>query len=475
MHRLSLNRLLHLIMFVPLVALAVFGATIIAGTVRAYRDIETVAALEQLVSAASWLIVGALNDELTKTHPFVASGADRERTAMLTARLVSDEAIRSFKRAATASSLSDPQAIEHIREIARRLEGLTAFRAKADARSLQRQEFWALLQPIAARLAELIQRIAMLTNDVEIKNRLLALHAIMQVNDGERIEAGRVENAITAGSLRPELYQMLLNGLSRQAAFGKEFANFGAAPVQERLSTFSTSPHGRTIEALRPTILAVNQGGKVSEQDVPRLREAFSARNALSTEAVQSTAADLTDATRALREEAFWRTIVYICATALLFVFVIGMSRLVRRAVRRLLGELTEVMQKIASGQLAVEVGNRDRSDEIGAMAQTVEVFKQNAMAIQGMERERSEQKDRAAVEKQATLNQLADFLRGRDFACDQHGVDRGGTAATERQEHELDRQRNQSPVKARAGCFRAGDRQRPHRRRCGRGAVEVD
>ena len=139
MHRLSLNRLLHLIMFVPLVALAVFGATIIAGTVRAYRDIETVAALEQLVSAASWLIVGALNDESTKTHPFVASGADRERTAMLTARLVSDEAIRSFKRAATASSLSDPQAIEHIREIARRLEGLTAFRAKADARSLQRQ------------------------------------------------------------------------------------------------------------------------------------------------------------------------------------------------------------------------------------------------------------------------------------------------------------------------------------------------
>ena len=91
MHRLSLNRLLHLIMLVPLLALAVFGATIIVGTVRAYRDIETVAALEKLVTAASWLIVGALNDESTQTHPFVASGADRERTAMLTARLVSDE------------------------------------------------------------------------------------------------------------------------------------------------------------------------------------------------------------------------------------------------------------------------------------------------------------------------------------------------------------------------------------------------
>jgi len=409
MHRLSLNRLLHLIMLVPLLALAVFGATIIVGTVRAYRDIETVAALEKLVTAASWLIVGALNDESTQTHPFVASGADRERTAMLTARLVSDEAIRSFKRVAAASSLSDSQAIEHIREIEGRLEGPAGFRAKADARSLQRQESGALLQPIAGRLADLILRIAMLTNDVEIKNRLLALHAIMQVNDGERIEAGRIENAITGGSLRPELYQMLLTGLSRQAAFGKQFANFGAAPIQERLHAFSASPHGQTIEALRPAILAVNQGGKVGDQDVPRLREALSARNALSSEAVQSTVADLTDATRALRDEALWQTIVYICATALLILIVIGLSRFVRRAVRRLLGELTEVMQKIASGQFAVEVTNRDRSDEIGAMAQTVEVFKQNAMAIQAMERDRGEQKDRAAVEKQATLNQLAD------------------------------------------------------------------
>jgi methyl-accepting chemotaxis protein len=409
MHRLSLNRLLHLIIFVPLVALAVFGTTIIVGSVRAYRDIETVAALEQLVSAASWLIVGALNDESTKTHPFVASGGAPERSAMLTARLVSDGAIRSFKRAAAASNLSDPQAIEHIREIEGRLEGLAGFRAKADARSLQRQESGLLLQPIAARLADLILRIAMLTNDVEIKNRLLALHAMMQVNDGERIEAGRVENALKGGSLRPELYQMLLSGLSKQAVFGREFANFGAPPIQERLRDFSAGPHGRTIETLRPAILAVNQGGKVSDQDVPRLREALSARNALSSDAVQSTAADLADATKALRDETLWRTIVYICATALIFVFVIGMSRFVRRAVRRLLGELTEVMQKIASGQLAVEVTNRDRSDEIGAMAQTVEVFKQNAMAIQAMERERSEQKDRTAVEKQATLNQLAD------------------------------------------------------------------
>src|SRR5262245_58820641 len=114
---LSLSRLLHLMTFVPLVALAVFGATIIVGSLRAYRDIEAVNTLEDLVTAASSLTVGALNIESTKTHPFVATGSDRERAEMMTARQGSDEAIRSFKRAAAASNLSDPLALEHISEI----------------------------------------------------------------------------------------------------------------------------------------------------------------------------------------------------------------------------------------------------------------------------------------------------------------------------------------------------------------------
>jgi len=409
MHRLSLSRLLHLMTFVPLVALVVFGATIVVGSLRAYRDIEAVNALEDLVTAASSLTVVALNVESTKTHPFVATGSESARAEMMAARVASDDAIRTFKRAAAASNLSDPQALEHISDIERRLDGLAEFRTKADDRTLQRQESGALLQPIASRLADLILRVAMVTNDVQIKNRLLALHTILQLNDGERIEAGRAENALAAGFLDAQLYQLLLLGVSKQATFSKEFANFGSAATQERLRAFSAGPHGQTIEALRPAILAFNQGSRIREQDVGRLREALTARNTLTAEVVQVTLTELKDETHALRDETRWRTIIYIAASVLLFVFVIGMSRFVRRAVRRLLGELTEVMQKIASGQLAVEVTNRDRSDEIGAMAQTVEVFKQNAMAIQAMERERSEQKDRAAVEKQATLNQLAD------------------------------------------------------------------
>jgi len=395
--------------FVPLVALAVFGTIIVVGSLRAYRDIEAVNTLEDLVTAASSLTVFALNHESTATHLFVASGSESARTEMMAKRLAADDAIRAFKRAAAASKLSDPQALECISDIERRLEGLAGFRAKADDRTLQRQESGTLLQPIAARLADLILRVAMVTNNVRIKNRLLALYSILQLNDGERIENGRAENALAAGFLDAQLYQLLLVGLSKQATFSKEFANFGSPAAQERLRAFSEGPHGQAIEAMRPAILAFNQGSRIRDQDVGRLRDALAARNALTAEVVELTLAELKNETHALRDETLWETIIYTSAAVLIFIVVIAISRLVGKAVRRLLGELTHVMQKIANGQLTVAVTNRDRVDEIGVMAQTVEVFKQNAIAIHSMERERSEQKDRTAAEKQSTLNQLAD------------------------------------------------------------------
>ena len=409
MHRLSLSRLLHLMTFVPLAALAVFGAIIVLGSLRAYRDIEAVNRLEDLVTSASFLSVSALNKESTATHPYVASGSEDTRAKLLAARRVSDDAIRAFKQIAATSDLTDRQALEYVSEIERRLEGLVDFRAKADARTLQRQESGALLQPIATRLADLILRVAMVTNNVKIKDRLLALHAILQLTDGERIEAGRVESALAAGFLDAQLYQILLMGLSKQATFSKEFANFGSAAAQERLRAFDAGPHGRALEELRPAILGFDRGSRISDQDTPRLREALAARNTVTAEVVQITLAELKDETHALRGETLWETILYVSAAVLMFIIVIAISRLVGSAVRRLLGELTQIMQKIANGQLNVAVTNRDRSDEIGAMAETVEVFKQNAIAIQTMERERSEQKDRAAAEKQVTLNQLAD------------------------------------------------------------------
>jgi methyl-accepting chemotaxis protein len=70
---------------------------------------------------------------------------------------------------------------------------------------------------------------------------------------------------------------------------------------------------------------------------------------------------------------------------------------------------MTGAMRRLADGDLAVDVPARGQSDEIGQMAATVQVFKDNALEMRRLQAEQDAQKDRAAAERHQTMNALAD------------------------------------------------------------------
>jgi methyl-accepting chemotaxis protein len=410
MRKLGLNRLLQLVVLVPLLAMAAFSGVLVLKTLSTYWEVERLSGLEQLVAAASELTVKALNAESAPTQTFVVSGSEASHAQMIASRLFSDEVIRTFRKAAASARLSDPMAVEILSDIERRLVSLADYRQKADARTLERRASGELLQPITAGLADLFQRIAALANEDRLSELLIGLHAIMQMNDGQRIEAGRLEVALREGALDHETYLLLLNGLAKQLIFGKQFSDFGPAAARDQLAAFDAGTDGRAIVELRPSLLAAaRDGGAVGEVEAKRWRDAMAARNVIWSAAVGTTVVALTETTAQLRTSARWHLIVYAAASLLALILVMGINRVVLGTVRGLLSELTQVMQQLAEGQLAVGVPGRDRSDEIGVMAKTVEIFKQNALAMRRMEEEREEQKERAASEKQTALHHLAD------------------------------------------------------------------
>ena len=409
MRKLGLSRLLQLVVVVPLLAMVAFGGVLVLETLNAYREVERLSALEQLVSAASRLTTEALDVESPASQAFAATGSETQRAEMNAARQHSDEAIRLFKAAAASAGLTDPKALGLISEIEQRLGGLAAVRQKADARTFERRDAGNLLQPITTRLAELFQRIAHLINQDQLSELLLGLHAVMQMNDGQKIESARSDLALKDGRLDAAAYQIWLIGVAKQSMFGNQYDDLGPARVRDQLRAFDAGPDGRTIESLRPSILAAANGGKVSEADAKRWRDAMAARNPVWSAAVGATRDELTATAEALRAHARRTLILYIVTIALAIMGVMVLIRAVLRMVRGLLGELAQAMHQVADGQLTVSVPGRDRSDEIGVMAETVEVFKQNAIAMRRMEGEREEQKERAATEKHSALRQLAD------------------------------------------------------------------
>jgi methyl-accepting chemotaxis protein len=408
MRHFGLSRLLQIVVILPLLVLAAFASVLVIDTLTAYREIERLSALQQFVSAASRLSSTHLDRESAASLAYGVSGTEAARAAVIAARQRSDEAILAFKQAAASSGITDSKALQLIGDVNRNLEGLVGFRAKADARGLQPRDAGLLIQSITGGLADLFQRIAVLIEQNRLSKLLLALNAIMQMNDGQRTEAGRTGAALAGVNIN-SITQVVLPAVAKQAIFAKLFDDFGPPEVRGELRQFNEGPDGRAIESLRPTILALGDGAKVTEADAKRWRDAMLARSQAWSVAVDHTLEVLTATTETLRQSARDRLAFYFGGCVLSIVLVVVLSRQVLRAVRSLLGDLTQVMQALASGSLSVDVPSRDRSDEIGVMARTVEVFKQNATAIRRLEEERSQQEERAGAEKRAALRALAD------------------------------------------------------------------
>jgi methyl-accepting chemotaxis protein len=107
--------------------------------------------------------------------------------------------------------------------------------------------------------------------------------------------------------------------------------------------------------------------------------------------------------------------IVWALGLAILGIAVLsgGIAWLISRSITRPLGQLGDRMRTLADGALDAAIPGVGRGDEIGAMAATVQVFKDNAVRIRDLEKVEAETQGRIAAERRAAMENLAsDFER---------------------------------------------------------------
>ena len=74
---------------------------------------------------------------------------------------------------------------------------------------------------------------------------------------------------------------------------------------------------------------------------------------------------------------------------------------------------IVDLLQKLAAGDFQVEVSGTDRKDEVGDVARTALVFKENGIAKIRMEAEQKEAELRSAAQRKADMIKLADDFEG--------------------------------------------------------------
>jgi methyl-accepting chemotaxis protein len=116
------------------------------------------------------------------------------------------------------------------------------------------------------------------------------------------------------------------------------------------------------------------------------------------------------EATRTAEAEAIESTIMMqqvAAGLALLLGGLIGF--LIGRGVIQPVAGMTTAMAKLAAGDTGVAIPSREATDEMGAMAKAVEVFRQSALDRLRLEKEQAEQGRRVVAEKRAAMLSLAE------------------------------------------------------------------
>ena len=258
--------------------------------------------------------------------------------------------------------------------------------------------------------------------------------------------ATKVGNAEAASKLAEILKELLTAEVYIQRFF-RTYAADHAEKARKELTVM-----GDSIAKLVP-LLKVEENKKLLAQvETQRktfaaaMEEAFKAineRNKLFGEDMTKLANEMTHAadevTKTLREyqenlssraqaEAELEELITAIVAAVGLLFGISAAWLIGMGISRPIKAMTAAMQELANGNKSVEIPGTDHKDEIGDMAGTVQVFKDNAIAVDRMQAEAKEAEIRAAKEKKELMQKMAN-----DFDSSVGGiVNAVSSAATE-------------------------------------------
>ena len=102
------------------------------------------------------------------------------------------------------------------------------------------------------------------------------------------------------------------------------------------------------------------------------------------------------------------QTVIGVSAAGLLLGVAIGLF-LGLKAMSQPIARLKLAMERLARNDLATDVPEKDRGDEIGGMAKTVEVFKTNALEVEQLKKAQEESERQAAEQRRRDMVNLAD------------------------------------------------------------------
>ncbi|MBT9373236.1 methyl-accepting chemotaxis protein [Rhizobium sp. CSW-27] len=390
MSALSLRKQLLLIATAPLIAFLWLSISSVWNSYGQYSNLKGQMVVQALAMA------GGKVAQVLPAEAFATAENAKDRRLAVNAALAELESAYSDWQAQGKRDEAIEKAFE---VIASKEVALSTYRANVDAGTATSDEALFVLQPASAAGLELVRRSGASIQDLELARLIDGYYALMQVNDAGLIEIRLGEQYLAGQQLDNKQFAFFLHAQELRQRFTPLVREFLPGEIVEAFDGFVSGAGGQALAASRLRI-EENSGIQADPaaladwtQYTGMQAEMLGGLIARTDTLLKSSAANKLDA---LKTQFLKGAIIALCVSLL----VLGLSFAVERAVSRMVRATSDRMKALASGDRNSPIPFTDRSDEIGEMARSVEVFRDAAIRNAELEAEADENRSRAERER---------------------------------------------------------------------------
>ncbi|MDC7785796.1 methyl-accepting chemotaxis protein [Rhodoplanes sp. TEM] len=400
MRSIPFAKLLLIVSIVPVLVLTLFAGRLTYEQWLKYAALSEADRMLQLAVSVTRFVAFGFPAEGAAEREWLLGRTDK--AALDAQRRSTDQSYKALQDTVAAVAPEDPAIRGYLRAIDERLGQQAGHRARMDAKSAALSDIPAFRAPLAGIGIELIGRTAVVTAEDGLSRRILGLFALLKYNSASLVSRNNGERALREGGLPGPAFLMLTEAAAHQGSYGRLLEDYALPDVVAQYREFLRANGSRYAEL--QALALKNAGQKASEADV----KAWDAVNqvllpTMSKLISASLDGSVAEADRRL-SNAWWNIVLYFVLTVGAILAVVVMSRIVLRTIRDLIGGLSSAMGEMRDGRYDITVPNIDRTDEFGAMARSIEVFRVSAI-------ERMAAEDRARADQTARQKHVESLI----------------------------------------------------------------
>jgi methyl-accepting chemotaxis protein len=404
-------------LLIPSLALLGFAALLIRDRLVDLRQAAAVQDISGYAIAAS-AFMHELQKERGSSALFLGSGgkqfgaelqSQRSQTDAAAAKLAAalqQDGTRALGAAFAATATQGQQSIARLAEI----------RRGVDALNLPAPQSFAFYTAAVVAQLDGVRQLIYAADDRRIGLATQAYYSLLEGKELAGQERGMAAGAFAAGRFEPDTYRRIVALAALQEQMLLDAQRLAAPALADALRQMKGSPQLAAANGFRRIAYDSLASGSTGNVTAPAWFAAMSAYIDRLKAIEEQMSQDLQANAAQVRDEATRQALLAAAVIAALLLLTATVGWLLVRSTARPLALLTDSMRRLAAGDLGLEIPAQGRRDELGAMAQAVQVFKQNAQDKLALER--AAEDERAASESRRQQREAREAAVAAEIAA---------------------------------------------------------